>query len=103
MSEDESQYSLITPRINGSLMEQFIGKTVRLVGKIEKTYNTDEGTALIIKTSDGLQVTVEREANPQPVASPFVEIIGTVKSINEITEVLLVEFGEEFGFNNLNL
>jgi hypothetical protein len=97
MAEAEESEPAYTPRINGGMFPLHLGKTVRLVGKVDSVADSGEVQELMLKASDERVVRVIRD---QGVASPnsgFVEIVGNVQSEDTIQEILLVEFGDSFG------
>ncbi|KAA6401888.1 MAG: hypothetical protein EZS28_002585 [Streblomastix strix] len=84
-----------TPRINSELMQNYIGRTVRFVGKVDAPIGGD-GSQLVLIGSDSGRVSINREPESQFPTSQYVEIVGNVDSNDSITEVLLVEFGNNF-------
>ncbi len=85
-----------SPRVNGALLERYVGHTVRLVGKVS---NTSNGKATI-EASDRRNVQVYmNDFNPYP--SQFVEIIGRVNPDLSIQELGHVPAGANFGKFNL--
>jgi len=81
------------PRVNFELMNQYIGKRVTLVGKVDNGA-VDNGV-LKVKTSDeGMVDVIVTSAVPQDM---FVEVDGIVESTNTIRGDSIVGFGNSFG------
>lgn len=79
-----------TPRVNSTLLGQYQGKTVRLIGKVLKL----EGETAIVEASDQGQVTIKlnRDSN---FADQYVEIIGRVTGDTSISELTSYNIGDE--------
>jgi hypothetical protein len=97
MAEEEISEPAYTPRINGGMFPLHLGKTVRLVGKVDAISAEGEAPQLTLKTSDDRVVRVLRDEEVHAPAAAFVEIVGNVQSEDTIQEILLVEFGDSFG------
>ena len=82
------------PRINKSLMPQYLGKTVRLVGKVESVPDRNGEAAIL--SSDGERVKI-LHANPSTFCTAFVEVLGKVNSDGSIQEYTSSSFGNTFG------
>lgn len=83
-----------SPRVNFKLLEQYIGKRVKLVAKPEEKI---EGGALKVRTSDDGIVEVFLKGDKPVPTSTFIEIDGTVESPNTIREESSTAFGDSFG------
>ena len=80
-----------TPRVNFQQMSSYIGKRVRLVGKVESV----QGNVMHVKAADEGVVQVHmKSAVPQ---DAFVEVEGKVQSPNTLEEEVVVGFGNTFG------
>ncbi|KAL4426964.1 hypothetical protein ABPG77_009525 [Micractinium sp. CCAP 211/92] len=84
------------PRVNAQLMGEFVGKKVRLVGRVDGV----EGSSMRLRTSDDGTVTV----NLQGVAPQcqIVEVEGVVNSPNTITEESTCSLTDNFDMSNYN-
>ena len=79
------------PRVNFELMNNYIGKRVKLVGKVESV----QGTTMKVKAADeGVVDVMLKSAAPQ---DAYVEIDGTVESPNTLREESIIGFGNNFG------
>ncbi|KAK9703696.1 hypothetical protein K7432_010587 [Basidiobolus ranarum] len=86
-----------TPRINSSMLSQYINTTVRIVGKVMQL---QEPNALI-ESSDHGQISVS--LNPGTTfTSQYVEIIGIVQQDLSVQELTSTSFGEDFDLDNYN-
>ncbi|KAJ9474720.1 Single-stranded DNA binding protein 12k chain [Pseudozyma hubeiensis] len=63
-----------TPLINSSMLSQYSGQTVRIVGKVQKI----TGNTLLIQTSDQGNVEVALNPDSDITGSTYVEITGKV-------------------------
>lgn len=80
-----------TPRVNFEMLSEYIGKTVRLVGKVESV----EGTDLKLRAADEGIVTVHlSDAAP---SQAFVEFDAKVDSPTEVSAISCTSFGDSFG------
>ncbi|PSC72767.1 replication A 14 kDa subunit B [Micractinium conductrix] len=84
------------PRVNAELMGQYVGKRVKLVGRVEGA----EGSTLRLRAPDETVVTVNM-ANPVP-QSQYVEVEGVVNSAANMTEETCTPFGDNFDLSNYN-
>jgi Replication factor A protein 3 len=81
------------PRVNFQLMNNYVGKRVTLVGKVEN--GAVENGILKVKTADeGMVDVLVTSMVPQDM---FVEIDGIVESANTIRENSITGFGNSFG------
>ena len=87
--------SAAIPRVNGGFLPSFLGRRVRIVGKI-----TDPNQGLL-EASDGVVVKIHHQMGQTP-TTPFVEVIGIVQSDGSIQEETTVSFGETFHLENYN-
>lgn len=79
------------PRVNFELMGNYIGKRVKLVGKVEGV----QGGILRVKAADeGMVEVLLKGAVP---ADAYVEVDGIVESPNTIREESIAGFGNSFG------
>ncbi|TIA89471.1 hypothetical protein E3P99_02058 [Wallemia hederae] len=77
--------------VNSSNLNNFIGTTVRLVGKVLKV---NENVAMLESTDGGqISVTMNRESDYGH--SKFVEIIGKVQSEFAVQEYTSIPLGDE--------
>lgn len=80
-----------SPHVNFQLMSQYIGKRVRMVGKVEGV----QGNSLQLRAADDGMVTVFlRGAAP---SDSYIEVEGNVESPNTIRETACTPFGNNFG------
>jgi replication factor A3 len=80
-----------SPRVNFQSMGAYIGKRVRLVGKVESV----QGNVMRVKAADeGVVEVLTKSAVPQ---DAFVEVDGIVESPNTLREESLTGFGNTFG------
>ena len=85
---------ITSPRVNGALLSQYQGKTVRLVGRVVN-YQPGSPTANI-EASDGVTVTIRLNPVSQ-ISSSFIEVLGTVNPDNSLSEIQSTSFGDNFG------
>ncbi|KDD74044.1 hypothetical protein H632_c1625p0 [Helicosporidium sp. ATCC 50920] len=77
-------------------MSQYIGKRVRMVGKVEGV----QGNSLQLRAADDGMVTVFlRGAAP---SDSYIEVEGNVESPNTIRETACTPFGNNFDLSNYN-
>ncbi|CAN0394227.1 unnamed protein product [Pylaiella littoralis] len=82
-----------TPRVNGAVLEQFVGQTVCIVGKI---VSHEEGAPESqIETSDGRKLTI-RMAAGSSWTSQYVEVVGHVHEGGQVEEFKSTDFGDSF-------
>ncbi|KAH9815589.1 replication factor A protein 3 [Melampsora americana] len=82
-----------TPRINSSMLPNFIGRVVRISGKlISCNFQSDA----VIESCDGGQITVLVAQNSPIGTDSYLEIIGKVESDNTIREMDTCNFGEDY-------
>lgn len=88
-----------TPLINSSMLSQYSGQTVRIVGKVQKV----TGNTLLLQTSDLGNVEVALTPDSDISGSKFVEVTGKVSDGgssldgNLIREFTTVDCGEGVG------
>mmetsp|Transcript_29111 Transcript_29111/g.38288 ORF Transcript_29111/g.38288 Transcript_29111/m.38288 type:complete len:109 (-) Transcript_29111:99-425(-) len=85
----------VTPRINGGLRSQFVGKTVLLVGRVLN----QNGVNATIQASDGQAVQINRTPG-QNYNSTFIEVTGQIQSDLSVQEYKSCEFGDNFNLQN---
>ncbi|CAM9098396.1 unnamed protein product [Ascophyllum nodosum] len=82
-----------TPRVNGAVLEQFLGQTVCLVGKV---ISHQEGAPdAELETSDGVRITVTLAAG-STWTSQYVEVIGHLHEDSTLQEFKSTDFGDSF-------
>src|SRR3989338_3775522 len=81
------------PRVNGALLPGYLGRRVRLVGRVVDV------TQGILETSDAMQVRILYQHGQTP-QSTYIEVIGVVQSDGSIHEEMTVSFGETFHLGN---
>lgn len=86
-------------RVNFELMAQYIGKRVRLVGRVENG-GVQNGILRVKAADEGLVQVLVHGAVPQDM---YVEIDGTVEAPDTIREESIVGYGNNFGELVLNL
>ena len=82
-----------TPRINGELLKQYVGRVVRLVGHLVPEKLSQQG--FVIQTSDGLEAAVH--STNAVAQTGYVEVLGRVEHDLSVTEISSVSFGDDFG------
>jgi hypothetical protein len=81
------------PRVNFELLQQHLGKRVKLVCKVERTENNN----LIVTAADGGTVYIQPSGKSQ-FDGLFLEIEGIVQTPNTIKEEEVASFGSgDFG------
>uniref|UniRef100_A0A7S2UTE4 Replication factor A protein 3 n=1 Tax=Fibrocapsa japonica TaxID=94617 RepID=A0A7S2UTE4_9STRA len=98
MAETQIQEG-VTPRINGSLRQNFVGRPVCLVGKVLDVQE-NSGSA-VIQSSDGSSVQVVMAPGSSYLTS-FVEIVGEVLPDLSIKEFKSIDYGENFDLDLYN-
>jgi len=92
---------LVTPRVNAATIPAYVGKNVRIVGRVHQS-PTPDGQAVII-SSDGQEVYVNTlPTSAESWVDPYVEIIGSVAEDSSITEIFSTNFGNNFNMENHN-
>ena len=81
------------PRVNFELMSHYIGKRVKLVGRVENG-GVQNGVLKVKAADEGTVDVIVHSAVPQDL---FVEVDGTVESPNTIREDSIIGFGNSFG------
>jgi len=92
----QAPVAVVTPRVNKASLGNFIGHTVRLVGKVSSISKPER--VAMLETSDKQQVKVRMLSNEYPAA--YIEIVGTVNGDLSITETYAYVFGDNFDFDN---
>merc|ERR1712070_140530 len=86
-----------TPRVNSSLREKYVGKTVRLIGK---TVSFNGNTAVLEATDNGhVLITINGESQW---GTKYVEVIGQVENDFSIREFKTTNIGDEFDLELAN-
>ncbi|EJD39572.1 replication factor A protein 3 [Auricularia subglabra TFB-10046 SS5] len=88
---------LVTPRINSSMLEAYVGRKVKLVGRAPKSSSE---TALI-QCSDGGQVE-GRLVMPFVKMDTYVEIVCTVESAQNVSIFSLYNMGDDIALDKID-
>ncbi|KAI8878990.1 replication factor A protein 3 [Backusella circina FSU 941] len=80
-----------TPRINSKLREKYVGRTIRITGKVVSF----AGDTAVLSASDGGQVLVQLNGESQW-GTDYVEVIGQVESDFNIREFKSTNLGNNF-------
>ncbi|KZV82417.1 hypothetical protein EXIGLDRAFT_843768 [Exidia glandulosa HHB12029] len=84
---------LLAPRINGSMLENYIGRRVKLTCKVLQPA-TSQGEIAILLLSDNIQI--EGKLIPPRVnMEPFVEVLCTVESTALVTIMSIKNLGDK--------
>ncbi|KAG0038663.1 hypothetical protein BGZ82_011316 [Podila clonocystis] len=86
-----------TPRVNSSMLGNYIGQPVRFVGKIVE----QNGSHASMQACDHGQVQIKMSANSQ-YTSQYVEVIGDVLPDGSINELSSCSFGDSFDMETYN-
>ncbi|KAL1926859.1 hypothetical protein VTP01DRAFT_5505 [Rhizomucor pusillus] len=86
-----------TPRINASLQEKYVDKTVRIIGKVKSF----AGDSAVLTTTDGGQVLVQLNGESQW-GSEYMEVIGRVEKNFTIMEYKSTNLGNDFDMDLAN-
>ncbi|KAF9788665.1 replication factor A protein 3 [Thelephora terrestris] len=87
----------ITPRINGARMNDYIGRTVRLICKVTKVV----GNTALVEATDG--ATIEVAMTPgTPTIEDYAEIVGTVVTDSKIKMMTCINMGQELDMTLAN-
>ncbi|PWN17771.1 replication factor A protein 3 [Microstroma glucosiphilum] len=85
-----------TPFINSSMLPQYRGQIVRIVGKVNKV----SGTTLLLQTSDLGHVEVQLNRDTELSSAQYVEVIGKVADSGEVLrEFASVDVGDGVDMN----
>ncbi|THG94840.1 hypothetical protein EW026_g6706 [Hermanssonia centrifuga] len=87
----------VSPRVNSARLPDFVGRSVRLVGKVIDI-NKNE---MIVQASDFGKVKVKLSNNSSEVTSSYIEIIGTVLDVDTMIMSVCIDMGEDLGQNIL--
>ncbi|KAH8113802.1 replication factor A protein 3 [Phellopilus nigrolimitatus] len=87
----------ITPRVNSALLGKFIGRSVRLVCKVERV----KGMSAIVRSTDMGQVEVKMTTEGQ-IEDTFVEVIGMVEDSNVLKLQACINLGGELDMELVN-
>ncbi|CAH7667151.1 replication factor A protein 3 [Phakopsora pachyrhizi] len=79
-----------TPRVSSQMLGNYIGKVVRITGKVVSISND-----IVIESSDGGQVIV-KNCDGGKINSSFVEMIAKVESSNQIREMDCFNLGDNY-------
>ncbi|KAI5123224.1 hypothetical protein M0805_001313 [Coniferiporia weirii] len=86
-----------TPRVNSARLGDFVGRTVRLVCKVERV----KGMSAIVRATDMGQVEVKMTTDAQ-IGDTFVEVIGTVEDANVVKMHACIDLGSELDLELVN-
>merc|ERR1711934_79030 len=81
-------------RVATSHLENYTGRSVRLVGKVI----SNDGATAVLEDAEGQKVNVTNVSGPYE--SQFVEVIGSVQPDSSIETATSIEFGNEFNMAN---
>lgn len=85
----------ITPRVNKELIPNFVGRNVRLIGKVNQAPN---GGKAILQASDNGLVTVNTQPGSEGTwTDQYMEVIGKVNPDHSMSELFSTNFGNNFG------
>jgi hypothetical protein len=84
---------MASPRINSTLLANFIGQSVTLVGRKTGT----NGHMMHIEGPDGGDIVIDRSVSNRPWGTAFVEVVGVVNSDRTVRESRSTDFGNDFG------
>ncbi|EPT02196.1 hypothetical protein FOMPIDRAFT_1118942 [Fomitopsis schrenkii] len=87
----------VSPRVNAARLAQYIGRTVRLTGKVLRS----QGDVAIIQAPDGGEVSVKLTRDTH-LTVPFVEIIGTVVDAATIKMLAHIDIDSELDLEIAN-
>ncbi|XP_067860220.1 replication protein A 14 kDa subunit isoform X2 [Heptranchias perlo] len=88
-------------RINTSMVSEFTGRPVCLVGRVQKIHPT--GTSFILSDGDGKNVTVEMADPLDEELSGVIEVVGKVTQKATIKAVYYAPFREDKNSFDLSL
>ncbi|XP_076864330.1 replication protein A 14 kDa subunit [Brachyhypopomus gauderio] len=83
------------PRVNTSMLYQYINRPVCLIGRVEKVYPT--GKAFTLSDGEGKSASVELKEPLDEELSGIVEVIGMVSNKNTVMAAAYIQFREERG------
>lgn len=83
-----------TPRIDGSLLEQYTNRTVRVIGKVEEIQGSDLKLYTPSDTSNNLTITVTTTPDLEFQQGLWYEIIGRVMDNLSLRAIDIQNFGE---------
>ncbi|PSR73991.1 hypothetical protein PHLCEN_2v10222 [Hermanssonia centrifuga] len=89
----------VSPRVNSARLPDFVGRSVRLVGKVIRV--DDNSNEMIVQASDSGEVKVKLLNDSSDVTSSYVEIIGTVLDVDTMKMMACIDMGEDLGQNTL--
>ncbi|KAF9051784.1 replication factor A protein 3 [Panaeolus papilionaceus] len=87
----------LSTRVNAARMADFVGKEVRLVGRVLSA----DGTRMTIEACDGGQVIVTNTANADH-SDAYVEVIGRVQNATTIQMHACINMGEDLDTKLVN-
>ena len=94
MEEEQQSDQSATVRLNGSMLKDYIGSIVRVVGKAGA--QMENGNFSLVTSNDSI-VTVVRSTDTPVNEGDVIEVIGTVSDETTLAEVLIVHFDKSFG------
>mmetsp|Transcript_36417 Transcript_36417/g.65155 ORF Transcript_36417/g.65155 Transcript_36417/m.65155 type:complete len:108 (-) Transcript_36417:252-575(-) len=86
-----------TPRVNGGMLRQFVGRRVLLVGEVLSL----EDNFVRVMAADSQTVNV-KVADKSPFHTKFTEVLGVVESDNSVVMEKHFPWGDSFDMNNYN-
>ncbi|EIM89139.1 replication factor A protein 3 [Stereum hirsutum FP-91666 SS1] len=90
-----------SPRVNSARMPEYVGKTVRIVGKMVEW--AENGEFAIMETSDGGQVTVQlAKVDMDAMNDTYFEVIGTPVDGSTIKMVNCCNLGDHLNLKLAN-
>ncbi|KAI0729841.1 replication factor A protein 3 [Fomitopsis betulina] len=87
----------VSPRVNAARLAQYIGRTVRLTGKVIRS----QGDVAILQAPDGGEVSVKLNRDTH-LTSPIVEVIGTVIDAATIKVLAHIDIEDELDLDITN-
>eukprot|EP00903_Cladosiphon_okamuranus_P014002 g13021.t1 len=82
-----------TPRVNGSVLDQYVGNNVCVVGRVVS--HSEGASESVLETSDGKNVTIKM-APGSTWTSQYVEVIGHLHEDLTVEEFKTSDFGDSF-------
>ncbi|TRY93050.1 hypothetical protein DNTS_023826 [Danionella cerebrum] len=86
-------YESPKPRINASMLSQYIGRPVCFVGRLEKVHSS--GSVFTLSDGEGKPASVELDEPLDEMLSGIVEVIGMVSNKGTIVAVSYTQYREE--------
>ncbi|CAF0823364.1 unnamed protein product [Adineta steineri] len=80
-------------RINGSMIQQYSGKPVSIIGTVSKVHPS--GNVIDLETSDKQHIVVRSSENVNVESGSIIEVLGNVDNRNQIECDMIVAFEPE--------